>query len=129
MIFITGGVYQGKLKYARERFGLTDKDIYICTGRVENVDFSRRCIAGLEELSLALAMQELEAAVYFAANKPLWEGDKILICADVSCGIVPGEPQERAWREENSRLANYLARSSEETVRLFCGLPQVLKKL
>lgn len=127
MIFITGGFYQGKLKYAKERFGLKDKDIFVCSGRVENVDFSKRCIVNIEELSLALAMQELEPAVYFAANKPLWEGDKILICTDVSCGIVPEREYERAWREKNSRLANYLARSSEETVRMFLGLPQVLK--
>lgn len=41
--------------------------------------------------------------------------------------MVPADPGERAAREAAGRLACLLARRAERVVRVFCGLPQVLK--
>jgi adenosyl cobinamide kinase/adenosyl cobinamide phosphate guanylyltransferase len=54
--------------------------------------------------------------------------DKILVCTDISCGIVPADPTQRAWREAAGRIASALSAASDEVVRLFCGIPTVLKK-
>ena len=36
MILIIGGAYQGKLDFAKEAFGITDSDVYICdTGEID----------------------------------------------------------------------------------------------
>ena len=47
MILIIGGCYQGRLEYAKERFGLIDADI--C---VKDVDFSKRCLAYISQYAL-----------------------------------------------------------------------------
>ena len=42
MILIIGGAWQGKLDFAKETFGITDAEVFTCTG--EELDFSKRCI-------------------------------------------------------------------------------------
>ena len=44
MILIIGGAYQGKLDFAKETFGVTDADVYICGE--DEIDFSKRCKIG-----------------------------------------------------------------------------------
>ena len=46
MILIIGGAYQGKLDYAKEKFGLKDEDIFDCAKANDGSDFSwaRRCV-------------------------------------------------------------------------------------
>jgi adenosyl cobinamide kinase/adenosyl cobinamide phosphate guanylyltransferase len=55
--------------------------------------------------------------------------DKIVVCTDISCGIVPEDPAQRAWREAVGRIASAISAASDEVVRLFCGIPIILKKL
>ena len=40
---------------------------------------------------------------------------------------MPVDPRERAAREAAGRLACLLARRADAVVRVYCGLPQVLK--
>jgi len=51
----------------------------------------------------------------------------VVTAAEVGGGVVPADPGERAAREAAGRLACLLARRAERVVRVFCGLPQVLK--
>jgi adenosyl cobinamide kinase/adenosyl cobinamide phosphate guanylyltransferase len=37
------------------------------------------------------------------------------------------DPEMRAWREATGRMMNELCRHADRVVRLFCGIPQVLK--
>ena len=53
--------------------------------------------------------------------------DKILICEDISCGVVPIDPEQRAWREAVGRMNAMLAARAERVTRIFCGLPMELK--
>ena len=49
MILIIGGAYQGKLDFAKDRFGITDADVHTCyTGEI---NFSKRCIYKIEEFT------------------------------------------------------------------------------
>ncbi len=119
MVFISGGAYQGKLDFAREKYALTDEDIYICTEDAEP-DWSRRCLTHLERY-----------AYYCVKNGRLPEdrsgGDAILIGDDIFCGVVPIDPTERTWREEAGRFYGRLSTRAEKVWRLFCGLPMELK--
>ena len=45
----------------------------------------------------------------------------------VGCGVVPIDPDERAWRERAGRLSCELALRADTVVRLVCGCPQVIK--
>ena len=121
MILITGGSYQGKLQYARERFQLTDADI--CVG---GVDFTKKCLVYIERWALECVKSGTEPKDFFMNDPSAWWG-KIIITTDISSGIVPMDPELRAWREACGRMNSYLAGQADEVWRLFCGIPQRLK--
>lgn len=119
MELIIGGAYQGKLAYARSIYKLSDADIFVCT-QDDKIDFSKRCICRFEEYILACVKNGAKPEHAFRA-------DAVIVCRDISCGIVPVDPVLRAWREETGRCLNRLSAEATHVVRLFCGLPQVLK--
>lgn len=121
MILITGGSYQGKLDYAKSRFGLADADI--CFG---GVDFSRPCLAYVERYALDAVKRGIEPADIFRKNADQLR-DRIVITTDISGGVVPMDPELRAWREACGRMNSFLASRADEVWRLFCGIPQRLK--
>lgn len=126
MIVIIGGSYQGKLDFARERFGLTDDDIQICDETTDAIDFSRRCIAYIDRFGLNRIRSGIEPADVFKTD-PVRLKDMIFIANDISGGVVPVDPVLRAWREACGRLNLYLCREADEVWRLFCGIPQRIK--
>lgn len=126
MILVIGGRYQGKLDFARERFGLSDAQIQICDERTEALDASRRCIACVERWALNRIRAGADSVAEIEARLPELES-AIIISTDISCGVVPVDPLMRAWREASGRINMRLAARASEVWRLFCGLPQRLK--
>lgn len=57
MDFIIGGAFQGKLSYAKEAFGIEEKDIYICKEN-EEPDFTKRCLVHYERYLLYCLRKE-----------------------------------------------------------------------
>lgn len=126
MVLIIGGSYQGKLDFARQRFGLTDDDIQLCNETTEALDFSRRCIAYIDRFALNRVYADVEPARALGADPGLY-GKVIFIANDISGGVVPMDPVLRAWREACGRMNLKLAREADEVWRLFCGIPQRVK--
>ena len=52
---------------------------------------------------------------------------KILIADDVSCGVVPIEPNDENWREAVGRLCCALASEADAVIRVWAGVPQFIK--
>lgn len=125
MELIVGGAYQGKRDYAKERFSLAEKDIFTC-GEDGAIDYASPCIDRLEEFALWCVRNGCGAEELFRAHRDEWKGS-VLICMDISCGVVPLGAENRLWREETGRLCAYLASEAERVTRMFCGLPQRLK--
>ena len=124
MVLIFGGAYQGKLDYAKRELGVTE--VFTCREDSTAPDLSRGCLEHLERFSLACVRAGLEPQKELERLLAQYP-DTVLICDDVSCGVVPMEPELRAWREATGRMVNSLAARADKVVRLFCGLPQVLK--
>ena len=124
MLLIFGGAYQGKRDYAKCACGLSDDDIFLCAEAAIDPDFP--AIAGLEAFSLACVDIGREPIDELRRQCPDLS-KKVLIADDISCGVVPTDPVLRAWREAHGRMLNALAKEADGVVRLFCGLPQVLK--
>lgn len=124
MDLIIGGAYQGKLDYAKEKYGLTDSDIFECSDK-RDIEF-KACVHHLERFTLYCVKTNLNAVDIFALWEKKWK-DCVLICEDISCGVVPIDPEMREWREATGRLLNWLTPRAETVTRLFCGLPQRLK--
>lgn len=126
MILIIGGRYQGKLEYAKSRFGLSDEDIFTCDDAVDAIDFDRRCVAYIDRWVLGRVRAGEDPAAILAANLDRM-ADAIVICTDISCGVVPADAEMRAWRDACGRVNAMLADRAGEVWRLFCGLPQRIK--
>ena len=126
MILIIGGSYQGKLDFAKSRFGLSDADVFACDDRIVDIDFTRRCIAYADRFALGCVRRDIEPADVFRVREAQWQ-DAVIVVTDISGGVVPMDATLRAWREACGRMNAYLAGQAEEVWRLFCGIPQRLK--
>ena len=126
MIFSFGGHYQGKLAYALERFSLKDNQIYHCGEGNLTIPSGKKIIYEVDLWILALVKENInvqDKIPHFIENNK----EAIVICNDISGGIVPVEELLRKWREENGRAMGVIARQSEEVIRMFCGIPSKLK--
>ena len=125
MILIFGGAYQGKLDYALERFSANENKIYRCNSEDTSIP-DGKIIYEIDRWILALIQADANVTEninnLISANK-----DAIVICNDISCGIVPIDTVMRKWREETGRALAVLARQSDEVIRLFCGIPSKVK--
>ncbi len=124
MIFVTGGAWQGKREFVQKQFGLKDNEIFACSGTL--IDYSYPCIEHLERFTYACVCEGLDPVSNFEKNIEKWS-ESVLICEDISCGVVPVGAELRAWRNENGKLCQYLAGKAEHVSRIFCGLELKLK--
>lgn len=124
MILLIGGAYQGKLAFAKETYHLTDGDVFTCTGN--EIDFSKKCVYAIEEFTWACLSSGGDPIAYFKAHRADWE-NAVLICQDLSGGVVPMGADMRLWRQETGKLCQYLAREAQQVSRIFCGLEHRLK--
>lgn len=124
MNLIIGGAYMGKRTFAMERYGFSEEDI--CDVAVDGLDFRKPCSTHLEAFVSFCIQREMDAVVWFQSHRDCWR-DSVLICRDISAGIVPLQPEDRRWREETGRLLQYLAGEAEHVYRVFCGLGVALK--
>lgn len=126
MIFIIGGSYQGKQKFACTEYGLSEDDFFVCTEETREIDLSKRAIAHIERFALGCVRRGEEPKEFWQQHRAEL-ADKVLIADDVSCGVVPIDAHIRAWREATGRANNYLAQEAERVWRVFCGLGMRLK--
>lgn len=121
MVLIFGGAYQGKQDYALETYGLSAKDVYQCDMESMVINFDKKVIANLERFILACIKEEVSAKECLEDNIEKLR-DKIIICDDISQGVVPVDKTERAWREMTGRTMTYLGQEADEVIRVFCGI-------
>ena len=126
MILIYAGAYQGKLDFARKNFEIKDEDICYCNSDMESIDFGKKVIYGLEKFIYGYEKRGQSADEYIRAQLPLMS-DKIIICEDISRGLVPMDKLERAWRETNGRVVNAVAAEADEVYTVFCGIESRIK--
>jgi len=122
MHLIFGGAFQGKTEYAKKLYALSDADIFTCTGA--EISASARAVIHLERFARACAAAGTDA---LSAWDALQLSPEIILCDEVSCGVVPMDADGRHWREETGRLLAALAVRADQVTRVFCGLPMELK--
>lgn len=125
MELIIGGAFQGKTEYAKEKFGISDSEIFICN-KEETPVFENKCLIHIERFSFWCVERGIEPSEYFFEHAGD-VSDKVIISDDISCGVVPINKTERTWREANGRLLIKLSKKAEHVTRIFCGLSQRLK--
>ena len=125
MHLIIGGAFQGKTDWVKAQFFLEGGQIFECSEEADAC-LSAPCVTHLERFALYCLRQGLEPAEVLEQRAEAWK-NSVLICDDISCGVVPLEAETRAWREACGRCLAMLSAEAETVTRLFCGLPQRLK--
>ena len=107
MILIIGPLYSGKKTYAKELMNWTDDQL--AQYAVWDVQDLAATHTNLEQLAGKLSE------------------NKVVIATEIGGGIVPIDPQQRHAREAAGRLTCLLAQKATTVIRVFCGIPTVLK--
>ena len=128
MILVFGGAYNGKLSFVKEKFNISDKDIFTINDdlKVLSIDFSKKVINNFHKFMYKLSLEKIDAIDYIVKNQELFK-DKIIVCDDISQGIVPLKKEDRFWRENTGRCLQYISSNSKAIYRVFCGIPMVIK--
>lgn len=114
MILVIGGFGAGKREYVRRELGYADADI------AEGVLDSRPVVYALHEI-IRKGLTVDDGVLQTLAEK------EVIICDEVGCGVVPIEREAREYRETVGRLCAELAARAEKVVRVYCGIPTVIK--
>lgn len=107
MILITGPLYSGKREFARNLLNCSEEEL------------AQRAIWDVQELAADCA--DLSALADSLAKK------EVVIATEVGGGVVPMDRDQRMAREAAGRLTCQLAQRADTVIRVFCGLPMVLK--
>lgn len=121
-VLMIGGRGQGKRELALQMFSLLDEEI------------SEGAVCDLSELATCRAVNDL----HLLTRRLLQQGksvtdflpmlrDKIIICDELGCGVVPVERDLEDWREFTGRLCCDLAAEADVVIRVLAGIPQVIK--
>ena len=107
MILITGPMWSGKRELAKQLL------------HGDEAAFKTRCACDVQKL--AARREDLEA---LADELSQYE---IVTASELGGGVVPVDLREREARERAGRLACLLAARADTVIRVFCGIPKVLK--
>ena len=124
MILVIGGAYQGKLDYVLENY--PDKSVFHCSIDNPDVDTTADVINAFHLALLGKMRIEIDTLGYVRDMLPALDG-KIVICDDITCGVVPMEYEMRMWRETAGRSMSLLSKSASEVIRVFCGIGSRIK--
>lgn len=126
MILVIGGAYQGKLEYVKERFHIQSEDIF--DGELDSYEsiINKKAILNFHLLMKRYLLNDING--FDEVNKILEMNPNIIIITDeIGYGIVPLDPFERRYREETGRVCCYLAKESQEVIRVLCGIATKIK--
>ena len=107
MVFVTGPLYSGKKDFVKEWMHWDEEAL------------SQNAIWDVQELTAGC--DDLEQLAEELSQK------QVVIATEVGGGIVPATAEERAAREAAGRLACLLAKKADTVIRVFCGIPTVIK--
>lgn len=124
MILIFGGAYNGKLEFVKEKYKLSNKDIYFCTNH--SLNFNKKVLCGLHVFIRNCVLNKINS-LDILENNLKYLKNKIIICDEINSGIVPMEKVDRAWREETGRALQLLTKHSSSVYRIFFGIEEQLK--
>ena len=125
MELFIGGAYMGKRTFVQKRYSISEEEIWDC--EIPTAPAAHKsCITHLESMVWDMIRDGTDVVDWFQKNRDWWE-DSMLICRDISSGIVPLEPEDRKWREETGKLLQYLAEEAKHVYRVFCGLGVQIK--
>lgn len=121
MILIIGGAFQGKRAFAIDEF------------KIDEHDMADGATVALDKLSGVKAIYNFHLLI----KRMIDEGadpyiifdsmPSVIICDEIGSGLIPIDEKDRRWREAVGRVLSVAAKRADTFIRVFCGLPIVLK--
>ena len=121
---ILGGGFQGKLEFALNLTGCSQKDVADET--LPQLWRQKPILNHLHRLVYQILQQGGNPQAVLEdilCQNP----HAVILCNEIGCGIVPMNAFERKYREAVGRLCCELAHRAGRVIRVQCGLPMVLK--
>ena len=116
LTLIIGGAGQGKLSYALSSRRASQGDV------TYDPACPRPIFAGLETYLRQTEDPWPALEALMAAQR-----DLTILCDEVGCGVIPMDKDDREWRERVGRTCCALAARADRVVRLYCGIPTIIK--
>lgn len=134
MRVVIGGAHNGKRNFVKKYLHQVNVNNYfLFEGEIPEFDFTNDdtiVIANFEKLVLEYGHLREDEIVAILIGKVMDLDAKtnvICICTDIGRGIVPLDKNERKLRDTCGRLYQALFSQSEHVLRIWYGIPQVLK--
>lgn len=134
MRIVIGGAYNGKRKYIREFFEQKGyRKIHYFEGEIPAEKFHKEDIVSIgdfESIILRFSYlneEEIALKIFTELENLDSQCNLVCICTDIGRGIVPIKKQDRKLRDTCGRLYQRLFNESESVIRVWYGIPQVLK--
>lgn len=134
MRVVIGGAYNGKRKYVKEYYEQKGhQKLHYYEGEIPTQNYTKKdviIISNFENIISQFSyLDELEIALKIVTElkKIDAQSNLVCICTDIGRGIVPLEKQSRKLRDTCGRLYQQLFNESESVIRIWYGIPQVLK--
>ncbi len=120
MRLITGGISQGKVRYAQGHYGILE---------AETVDAGSAADREIEKAKLVFNLQDYIRLHHTGQEcaLPVFREDAVIICDEVGYGVVPLSGEERAFREAVGRICCRLAEQAESVELVRCGIARRIK--
>jgi adenosylcobinamide kinase/adenosylcobinamide-phosphate guanylyltransferase len=126
MWLISGGAYQGKLKYALERTGINEREA--ADGKECSLqELLEKPLVNHFHLWIDRMLKEEQDINTLLEQIIAINPGIVMIVDELGCGIVPMDAYDRRYREKTGRICCKLAKEADEVHRVICGIGTVIK--
>ena len=129
MYFIFGGMAQGKLKFAVDKYKQGSEIYDLKKNSIFDVTSeNHETIINLQDGVAELLKAGLNPKDYLEKNIDKFN-NKVIIGNEIGCGIVSMDAFEREWRDETGRVYQFISANAQIVDRVWAGLGMNLKSL
>ena len=116
MTVVIGGAGQGKLEYVLSQLHVGKDEVSY------DPEAAKAVVAGLETW-LRGETEPMPVLERLLEDRP----DVVILCNEVGSGVVPMDRGGRAWGERVGRTCCALAERAGCVIRMYCGIPSIIK--
>lgn len=127
MVLVTGGAYNGKLAYVIDEFSVKIEEL--CDGRVCELEdiFASSGVYNFHLLIRRLIDSGRAEDLFHITERIISSNIKYIISDETGMGVIPLEDVDRQYREYLGKILCKISMSCSKVIRVYYGLPQVLK--
>jgi len=124
MIFVFGGIYQGKLDYVKENYEVTQ--VIDCKNQDPQSFSEGTVLTNFEQFINTMLEKDIDPVKYIKDNIYKFK-EVIIIGNEIGLGVVPMKKEDRILRDNVGFIYQILSKEAKSVVRVWNGLPMRIK--